>query len=407
MMRDRPYTPETLAERWQCSARYVRKLLENGSLKGFRLGKLWRIPACEVIALKTQLAAQAPAGILTLGVIFQRYIEDREAEGKPTTRIGNAWKRLGPHYADMRPIDINKGLTRDYIANRGKDGVGPGTIHTELVYLRAVLAFAVRERWITQAPYIPVPQKPSPKEHHLTKSEAQLLLDAAVMPHVQLFIRLALATAGRMSAILELTWDRVDLVGRRINLRDPNKPVTRKGRAVVPINEWLYLPSWKRGGSHIALRYRVGRREGVVGEEGRRSLREAGRSEVFAACLAPHSCRVDGRGRCADGRDCAIPRARGRQNDVPHLRALLAGLPAARGKNARSVAQCSLVHRTRDHVQNRCAAKGELGTARYSKNRTIPRNRLCSHRRGHWFESSTAHHPSPSVSGDVESRHWT
>jgi hypothetical protein len=48
-----------------------------------------------------------------------------------------------------------------------------------------------------------------------------------------LFIHFALATAGRMSAILELTWDRVDLVSRRINLRDPNRSVTRKGRAVV------------------------------------------------------------------------------------------------------------------------------------------------------------------------------
>lgn len=195
--------------------------------------------------LKTQLTQAVPAGVLTVGAIFSRYIEDREAEGKPTTRIRDAWKRLGPHYADLRPVDITKAVTRDYIAKRGKDGVGNGTIHTELAYLRAALEFAVKERWITQASYIPVPQKPSPKEHHLTKPEAQRLLDAAVMPHVQLFIRLALATAGRMSAILELTWDRVDLDARRINLRDPDRPVTRKGRAVVPINDWL-LPALQK-----------------------------------------------------------------------------------------------------------------------------------------------------------------
>ena len=175
-------------------------------------------------------------------MIFSRYIEDREAEGKPATRTRDAWKRLGPHYTDIRHVDITKAMTRDYIAKRGRDGVAPGTIHTELVYLRAALAFAVKERWITQAAYIPVPQKPSPKEHYLTKLEAQRLLDEAAMPHVKLFIRLALTTAGRMSAILELTWDRVDLDTRRIDLRDPDLPATRKGRARVPINDWL-LPA--------------------------------------------------------------------------------------------------------------------------------------------------------------------
>jgi integrase len=60
------------------------------------------------------------------------------------------------------------------------------------------------------------------------------------MPHVKLFIRLALATAGRASALLELTWVRVDLDARRIYLRNPDKVITPKGRATVPINDMLY-----------------------------------------------------------------------------------------------------------------------------------------------------------------------
>ena len=110
---------------------------------------------------------------------------------------------------------------------------------TELTYLRAALAYAVKEQWLKQAPYIPLPQKPGPREHHLTREDAKKLLNAASMPHVKLFIRLALATAGRASALLELTWDRVDLDARRIDLRDPDRPRTRKGRARVPINDTL------------------------------------------------------------------------------------------------------------------------------------------------------------------------
>jgi integrase len=195
---------------------------------------------CSLFAVSTtHLRTQALAGPLTIGGIYDAYVADRALEGKSTTRIENAWKRLKGSFGHLRPIDLTKAETRAYIASRGAAGVSNGTIHTELTYLRAALAFAVREKWLTAAPYVPVPHKPPPREHHLTRDEARRLLDAAVMPHVKLFIRLALATAGRASALLELTWDRVDLEARRIKLRDPAKHQTRKGRATVPINDTL------------------------------------------------------------------------------------------------------------------------------------------------------------------------
>jgi excisionase family DNA binding protein len=44
----RPFSPETLAERWGCSAEKVRQMFHRGEVAGFRLGKLIRIPAHEV-----------------------------------------------------------------------------------------------------------------------------------------------------------------------------------------------------------------------------------------------------------------------------------------------------------------------------------------------------------------------
>jgi excisionase family DNA binding protein len=44
----KPYTPESLAERWSCSAEHIRQLIHRGELVGFRLGKLFRITAIEV-----------------------------------------------------------------------------------------------------------------------------------------------------------------------------------------------------------------------------------------------------------------------------------------------------------------------------------------------------------------------
>jgi excisionase family DNA binding protein len=46
---ERPYTPETLAERWGCSAAHVRKMIRKGDLPAFTIGgKLLRIAVAEV-----------------------------------------------------------------------------------------------------------------------------------------------------------------------------------------------------------------------------------------------------------------------------------------------------------------------------------------------------------------------
>ena len=47
-MTPKPYTPETLADRWCCSSEKVRQMIHSGELVGFRLGKFIRIPSIEV-----------------------------------------------------------------------------------------------------------------------------------------------------------------------------------------------------------------------------------------------------------------------------------------------------------------------------------------------------------------------
>lgn len=47
-MNARPFSPQTLADRWGCSAETVRQMCRRGELGWFSLGKLIRIPANEV-----------------------------------------------------------------------------------------------------------------------------------------------------------------------------------------------------------------------------------------------------------------------------------------------------------------------------------------------------------------------
>lgn len=41
----RPYTPESLADRWGCSTQHIRNMCHRGDLRSFRAGRLIRIPA--------------------------------------------------------------------------------------------------------------------------------------------------------------------------------------------------------------------------------------------------------------------------------------------------------------------------------------------------------------------------
>ena len=100
------------------------------------------------------------------------------------------------------------------------------------------MTFAERSKIIEAVPYIERPSKPTPKERYLTKDEVQKLIDHAEAPHIALAIHLLFATAGRVGAVLDLTWERVDMERGIINLRlDDSR--TRKGRAIVPINRGL------------------------------------------------------------------------------------------------------------------------------------------------------------------------
>ena len=143
------------------------------------------------------------------------------------------------YFGHLRPEQITSQDCRDYAAARADEGRAAGTIWTELGHLRTSLKWAAEKaRIIKYAPHIERPEKPAPRDRYLSRPEVNKLLAAECEPHIRLAILLMLTTAGRVAAILDLTWSRVDLERGTINLRlDAIGP--RKGRAVVPINETL------------------------------------------------------------------------------------------------------------------------------------------------------------------------
>jgi integrase len=180
---------------------------------------------------------------LTVDAIFNLYICDREAEKKAAVyRMKQCRAVLKPHFGDLLAGAIDKKKCTDYIKFRRNIDIGDATIRTELSYLSAALKFAVDTRLIISKPRIWRPPQGRPRAHlgdyHLSREEVERLLQAAQpTPHLHLFIIIALATAGRPLHILQLTWDRVDFQRGTINLDDPGRDRTAKGRALVPMND--------------------------------------------------------------------------------------------------------------------------------------------------------------------------
>lgn len=196
---------------------------EGGETKRRALRTQDRAVAVQVLADHTLRPVKAED---TVETIFAAYLVD-----KGTDRARYAWKQLAGTFGPLRPDQIGRPICRAYMAQRRKAKISDGTIHTELTFLRAALL------WRSKATpaVIELPSKPAPRSDYLTRAEYQRLLAAAETPHVKLFIVLALTTAGRMTAILQLTWPRVDFERGQIQLGDGRQ--RRKGRATVPMND--------------------------------------------------------------------------------------------------------------------------------------------------------------------------
>jgi len=178
---------------------------------------------------------------LTLAEIYDAYTRDRELDGKQVPAFRHNWTALGPTFGHLTTADVNADLCRDYAKSRLAAGRSQGTCWSELTRLRSALNWAHKRGVIERLPYVWVPQKPGPRDRVMTVDELERLLAACVMPHVRLFVLLGIGTAARTEALLELTWDRVDLERGIIDLRRPEpvnplQKAAKKQRAVVAID---------------------------------------------------------------------------------------------------------------------------------------------------------------------------
>lgn len=170
---------------------------------------------------------------IAVTTLLDSYYE-RHAKALPSAERANiAINHLSEFYGAATVSAVNARSHERYIAQCRKEGKANGTINQHMTRLRAALRFAVKSGDLASAPFVPMLEEPPPRSDALDRNQVAKLLRASRhdYPHVAMFIRLAVYTGARRGAILQLTWDRVDLKAGTVDFRLPGVTHARKRRA--------------------------------------------------------------------------------------------------------------------------------------------------------------------------------
>jgi integrase len=168
--------------------------------------------------------------------------------GAAAEKVRFSWANLEPALGDLRPIEVTPARLDAYIADRaagriGKKPAAPSTIRLEVSQLRATWNHAVQRRRLasTDLPVLDaLPEASPPRDRWLRDAEVKRLFAAAAgRDRIELFLWLALETAARRTAILELRWEQVDWETGVIHYLPAGQVQTSKRRASVPISAAL------------------------------------------------------------------------------------------------------------------------------------------------------------------------
>lgn len=173
----------------------------------------------------------------TVGRIMTGYLAS--IAKKPSySRRQDAWKAMKPFWENVDPLLIDAKMAQSYRKTRH---VADATARYELLQLSTALGWAAdpAQKKLSTRPQIWLPATPERKLRHLTPDEFTRFFAAVRAEHARLYVQIGLYTVARPSAILELTWDRVDFMRRRIDFTPPGHARTAKRRGVVAIGEAL------------------------------------------------------------------------------------------------------------------------------------------------------------------------
>jgi integrase len=259
-------------------------------------------------------AAEAPDDAPTIDWLLAKRLAAWKAvrpRAKPAiASMTSLHGKLSGHFGQMTAAEILPQTIVDYHGHRERtsgrrDGAKPiSAITHELEELRTTLLYGKRNRWIADVPEIAFPDPLPPRDRYMTPEQGAALIAGAKTFHVRLFILIALSTGRRRGAILELTWDRVDLARGILDFRNPTEQESNKRRGVCAVDRRLvvalqqarklsrrkkcpYVITWR--GDRV-MNIKKGFAEAAIAA-GLTTTRREGKARVKVPTVSPHTCK--------------------------------------------------------------------------------------------------------------------
>ncbi|MBI5234292.1 MAG: site-specific integrase [Deltaproteobacteria bacterium] len=194
----------------------------------------------------------------TVKELLEKYMKEHSARNKALKshiRDRSLSAHLNRCFGNLVLTDLSPRLISEYKAKRRDDGAAPNTVNNELRLLSHAFNLAVKEwEWVESNPVSKVSKERvnNQIERWLTHKEEESLL--AVSPQwLREVIIFAVNTGLRQAEILDLTWDRVDLLRRTLAILEQKN----RGKDTLPLNSHA-LEVLKARGGHPSER--MGRR---------------------------------------------------------------------------------------------------------------------------------------------------
>jgi integrase len=185
--------------------------------------------------LKGEIAEGKLPGIYFDQVTFDELAEDfltdyRINKRDTLDKAERSVKYLEECFGAMRAADITTDKVKSYIKNRMDQGLSNASINRELAALKRMfhLAAECTPPKASSIPHIPMLKESNPRKGFFEYSE-YLALKGALPGYLKPIVTFGYFSGWRISEILGLTWDRVDLKQGKVWL-DPGETKNEEGR---------------------------------------------------------------------------------------------------------------------------------------------------------------------------------
>ena len=194
---------------------------------------------------------QADPREVTLGGVFARYYQafGRNRTGASAQRISLRMV-LDEVSKGMAVAELTVSAQREIVRALERKGYAKGTIKRAFGAAKAAVNWAWKEGEIDKPlPFIILGDGVG-RERVLSIGELANMWSAEMPDHLRVFLALAIGTAARPQALLELRRSQCDLERRVINLNPPGRVQTKKRRPLLPMALWL-VPWIERANEHV------------------------------------------------------------------------------------------------------------------------------------------------------------